>query len=766
MLKKRYYMLFLAVLSFFVLVGCSNVAAANKFGKTKAAVIDNGPAVKMYMPMGQLEPDGGVSMTNTTVTKGAEVEAQKLFDGDTAQAASYDKDMSVTVDMGREALLTQIVYYAAQIDRKNGNNCLGTRFFASKDNKNYVELAVIEDTVPPENGRYEINFGGYGEYRYLRVNIPARSNISEIEWMTTECFSVDKQADGNAEVRLSVSVYGVTRDMEATVLGMAYNKNGVMKKAAVTKKKFEKEKESDFNIAISGITADEGDSYRVVVFDENGASPISAPLVYRIDGASKNLQTSPLFGSDMILQADKPAVVTGKAPRGCSVTVELEGKSGGGVKQSAVTDSDGNWKVNMGSFSAGGSYTMTIKGDSNVIKYKNITFGDVWLCTGQSNMDYYMMGGNDTIAELNNSENIENENIRVLNFWNKGIEGAASPVDNPPADGVSWHTASSDTVSYCSAVGYYFARNIQEKTRRPVGIINVAVGDTEINRWISQGLKCGSFTSTDGDLYNNRIYPLSGLSLKGIILYQGEADQYRTHLSAEQYSDAMAGLVDSYRKTWGSDLPFYWAQLARYKVDESDVREGQRLALDKVAVKKNTGMVVLNDIVGNYDGGKGSCRDDIHPWDKKTVAERFARYALRDCYGEDVAVSGPRFVETKRSGNKMIVTFDCSGGLTVMPKNRYADKQTDEKIKKENIDTSVPMEFEIAGGDRKFEKASAVIDGNNVILTSANVKAPVYVRYAWGAYPEMPNLTDSTGLPTATFTTEFASSAGKNTKKK
>ena len=120
----------------------------------------------------------------------------------------------------------------------------------------------------------------------------------------------------------------------------------------------------------------------------------------------------------------------------------------------------------------------------------------------------------------------------------------------------------------------------------------------------------------------------------------------------------------------------------------------------------------------------------------------------------------------KRSGNKMIVTFDCSGGLTVMPKNRYADKQTDEKIKKENIDTSVPMEFEIAGGDRKFEKASAVIDGNNVILTSANVKAPVYVRYAWGAYPEMPNLTDSTGLPTATFTTEFASSAGKNTKKK
>lgn len=759
MLKKRYYVLFLAVLSFFVLVGCSNAAAANKFGKTKAEAVSGGPAVKMYMPMQKAEIADVTGKINITATKGAEAEAKKLFDENTSEAASYEKDMSVTVDMGREILLTQIVYYAAPIDKENGNNCLGTRFYASNDNKNYVELAVIDDTVPPENGRFEIDFGGFGEYRYFRINLPARSNISEVEFMTTDCFTIEKQEDGRSKVNLSVSVYDAAYDINATVLGVAYNKNGVIKRAVTLSKEFKRGAESDFNITLDKLSAEEGDSYRVVVFDDKGASPIAAPLVYRVDGASKKLQTSYLFGSNMIMQADKPAVVSGKAPRGSSVTVELESKSGGAVKQTAAADSDGSWQVNLGSFSAGGSYTMKIMGSGSVIKYKDITFGDVWLCTGQSNMDYYMMGGDDTIAELKDSKNIENENIRILNFWNKGIDGAASPVDNPPSDGVYWHAASSDTVAYCSAVGYYFARELQQKTDRPVGIVNVAVGDTEINRWISKGLKCGSFTSTDGDLYNNRIYPMSKIAFKGMILYQGEADQYRTHLTSQQYSDAMAGLVDSYRKIWGADLPFYWAQLARYKTDESEIREGQRLALSKVSVKNNTGMIVLNDITGNYDGGKGSCRDDIHPWNKKIVAERFARYALRDCYGENVDVSGPIFKEAKRSGNKMIVTFECRGGLKVMPKEQYADKQTDEKIKKESTDTSLPMEFEIAGSDKKFEKADAVIEGNSVILTSGKVKIPVYVRYAWGAYPEMPNLTDETGLPTATFTTESGGAA-------
>lgn len=747
MLKKRVCVLFMVLLSFFVLGGCGNASAA-KNNKTDATV--EGPSLKMYMPMAPLEVEG----KKLSATGGSLDEAARLFDKDTSTDVGVRKDTTVTIDMGEEILLTQIVYHTAAIDKENGTNCLGTRFFASNDNKNYIELAVIEDSVPPEKESREIDFSGFGKYRYLRVSIPGGSNISEVEWMTTECFVTEMQGDGGETVTVSISAYDALRDIDATILGVLYNEKGVMKKVNALPKKFLKGEETDFSISMNGMSVDGGDFLRIAVFDGNGSSPISSPLTYCVNGAARSLTVSSFIGDNMILQAEKNAVISGRAPRGATVTVELESALGGGISRQAVADSNGNWKAELGSFSCGGDYTLTVKQGGSLIKYKNITFGDVWLCTGQSNMDYYMMGGDDTAAELEKKADIENENIRILNFWDKGIDGAAKPVDNPPSDGVAWHTASADTISYCSAVGYYFARELQETTDRPIGIINVAVGDTEINRWIAQGQKYGRFTSTSGNLYNNRIYPLSSLSLKGIILYQGEADQYRTHMSSAQYSDAMAGLADSYRKIWGSDLPFYWAQLARYKVDESDVREGQRLALSKVSVKKNVGMIVLNDIVGNYNGGSGSCRDDIHPWDKKTVAERFARYALRDCYGEDVAVSGPKFKSAKREGNKMVVTFDCSGELTVMPSSQYADKITDEKIKSERIDVTKPYEFEVAGSDKVFKPADAKLEGKTVVLTSDEVKTPVYVRYAWGAYPEMPNLTDDSGLPTETFTTE------------
>ncbi len=132
------------------------------------------------------------------------------------------------------------------------------------------------------------------------------------------------------------------------------------------------------------------------------------------------------------------------------------------------------------------------------------------------------------------------------------------------------------------------------------------------------------------------------------------------------------------------------------------MREGQRIALSKVSEKKNTGMITLIDIVGNYNGDTGSCREDIHPWGKKLVAERFAALAKRDCYGGDENVSGPMYKSAKREGNKMVITFDCTGSLSVLPKESYADRTTDELIKKDNIDTSVPHEFELAGADKKI----------------------------------------------------------------
>ncbi len=490
------------------------------------------------------------------------------------------------------------------------------------------------------------------------------------------------------------------------------------------------------------------------MFDENGASPIPSPLTYRVNSATAEFSLAAVFGSNMMIQADKPLTVWGKAPENCTVEVKIKNSLGGEVVKKARVSKNSDWEVNMGEFSSGGNYTMIVKADGKSIECKNITFGDVWLCTGQSNMEYYMMSGEETAAELKNEKDVKNSNIRIYNLWDKAKDGAAMPVDNPPCDGVYWREAAADTVSYFSAVGYYFARELQAETNEPIGIINVAVGDTEINRWAEKGLKNGSFTCTDGDLYNNRIYPFRKLKFKGIIMYQGEADQYRTHMTAIEYRDALTGLIDSYRENWGKELPFYWAQLTRYKVDESEVREGQRLTLQSVAVKKNTGMIALTDVFGNYKGGEGSCREDIHPWGKKIVGERFAAYALRDCYGMDVDVTGPVYVSSERKGNKLELTFDAKGKLQIMPKEKYADKVTMDKINKGKLDPNRIAEFEIAGADKKFYVASAQIEGNKIILTSNSVREPLYARYAWGEYPEMPNLTDGTGLPAAAFTTE------------
>lgn len=185
------------------------------------------------------------------------------------------------------------------------------------------------------------------------------------------------------------------------------------------------------------------------------------------------------------------------------------------------------------------------------------------------------------------------------------------------------------------------------------------------------------------------------------------------------------------------------------------MREGQRLALDRISSKKNAGLISLMDLYGEYEGGTGSCREDIHPHQKKEAAERFLRYAKRDVYGEPgIAVSGPVYQSMKTAGNKIELSFACTGNLSVMPKERYADKVTDRLIQQNGLDAAAPQEFEVAGADGVFVKAQAEIQGNRVLVWSDQVSNPVAARYAWGAYPEMPNLTDSSGLPALAFTTE------------
>lgn len=756
MLKKKLIILCLVILSFVMF--SQNVFAFDFkeiFGK-KEEIVETAkePRLKMYLPTAVAEPAGGISGAKLSVTGGQKDEAMSLYDKDVNTNPYFDKDTEVILDMGRTILLSHIRYYADAINKKEGNNCLGTRFYASNDKKNFVELGIIEGDVSPEDNWYEVTFSGYGEYRYFKVLIPEMANISEVEWVESTGFKRTSAGGGLYNIEFNLCGFDALDDTDASVLGAVYNDKGILKGVSVTEQSFPKGESVNFTLDLGRIDAKSGDRYRIIVFSEDGSQPIPKPLNYRINGASADFKVSSIFSDNMILQADKPVVVWGKAPRYRDIEVTLENYLGGGVTKTVVADENSDWEADLGTFSAGGKYFLTVKCDGITYKLSDITFGDVWICTGQSNMEFYMVAGEDSAKELEDRESVKNDDIRLLNMWNKGMDGAAAPLNNPSLGGNTWQKMDADVASYCSAVGYYFAKEIQETTGKPVGIINVAVGDTEINRWIQKGMVCGSFTSTDGDLYNNRIKPFEKLAIKGIILYQGEADQYRTHLTATEYSDAMAGLVDAYRENWGNALPFYWAQLTRYKVDESVVRDGQRLALSKVKNPKNTGMIVLNDIVGNYKGGTGSCREDIHPWGKKTVAERFAAYAKRDCYGQNVAVSGPVYKSSERIGKSLVLTFECDGKLRVLPKEIYADEGTDKKIKKEKINVAVPQEFEVAGADGEFYPAEARLEGKTVVLTCDKVDEPAYARYAWGAYPEMPNLTDDSHLPAATFSTK------------
>ncbi len=718
------------------------------------------PDMKMYTKCEEIENNQGAK---TWSTKDTPEDIAKLFDGDEKTVFIAKEPTTITFDLGRAYMLAGIRFLPSSAGGKASvNRCLGTEFFASADSRNFHRLGRIE---PKDNkdGCYEdwqeIYSTGTYEYRYIQVKIPVGAGFAELKCLEYCDWVYTKSNQGKYNMCMKLQVFDVKKDIDGTILTAVYNKDGILKSAHLEDKSFKKDVTEEIEINIPATDKTIGDSYRIQVWEDNGDLSLASPLNYTYDYASEGFSVSNIFSDDMMFQAEKPLVIWGNAPMGTEVEVVLENVNGGKLSQKAVANSNSQWQVELGSFSYGGQYELTIRSKSEKKKFENITFGDIWLCVGQSNMDYYMMAGQDTIDYLESKEGkeeVNNSNIRVLNLWDKGVLGAGAEVSDIPINygEQSWREMGRDTANYCSAVGYYFAQGIQREFGVPVGIINSAVGDTEINRWIEWGKTYGQFSSTDGGLYFNRVAPFQKLQICGILMYQGEADQYRTNLSATQYRDALSGLINDYRSIWGEDLPFYWAQLTRHKKDESLIREGQRLALEQVKNKKNIGIVPLIDLYGEYEVGVGNCREDIHPHQKDIVADRFMLYAKRDVYGvPETVVSGPRYIGMRIDGKNIELTFECSGELKIMPPERYADEQTDEMIKKNKINVKKLQEFEIAGEDGVFVKAEATIKGNKVIVHSNEVLKPVAVRYAWGAYPEMPNLTDTGGLPALSFST-------------
>ncbi len=457
--------------------------------------------------------------------------------------------------------------------------------------------------------------------------------------------------------------------------------------------------------------------------------------------AQAEVKLQPLFSDNMILQQQTLAPIWGKSTKKdatVSVTTSWDNKT-----TKTKVDKDGKWRVELETPAYGAPYTITIDdGDKSPIKLENVAIGEVWVASGQSNMEMEMAGFNCQYVENSNRD------IALSKDRNLRIMSVNRTVMTQPSDSVNsagWSEACSEIVTDMSAAAYYFARTMRTAmVDVPVGILEASWGGTSINSWVTpadaatyEDVKSQTRKHSPrsqhyfGGLYNGMIHPIAGYSAKGILWYQGEADRMRY----ETYTKKMSDLITAWRKSWGKsdvDMPFYYVQIAPYEYSRGRdgaadtlapyMREVQAKAAD---VLPNTGVVILSD------AGMQTC---IHPSNKLAVGERLAYQALVKTYGfGGFAADPPIYKSAETKDGTLILTFDnAEKGLTSFGK-RLSD-------------------FEIAGEDGVFVAAGARIRGNTVILSAKGVENPVKARYGFKNWFEG-SLFGITGLPVSTFKT-------------
>lgn len=437
------------------------------------------------------------------------------------------------------------------------------------------------------------------------------------------------------------------------------------------------------------------------------ASAVAILFVFAATAVQADVKLPAIFGSHMVLQQNQPINVWGWAEPGESVTVTFDKSTA-----SAKADNDGNWKVKLPAVTADGkAHELKVTG-KNEIKLTDVLIGEVWVGSGQSNMQWPLSQTYGS-AEAIKAANLPN--VRLI--YVPRVQKKTPEKDFKAA----WTTCTPETVPIFSAVLYHFGKKLNEELDIPIGLIHSSWGGSPIEPWTVKG-------KSSGAMYNGMIAPLQPISIKGSIWYQGETNVIKKN--GLTYTEKMADLINGWRKSWGSDLSFHFVQIAPW----SGVRyePGQLPALweAQAATLKlpKTGMAVVTDLVDNIA--------DIHPRNKIDVGNRLALWALAKDYGKtDIVYSGPFYKSLKIEGNTAKISFaHLGGGL----------KSRDEK----------PLtEFEIAGADNKFVKAQARIEGDVVVVTSADVPDPTQVRFGWHKLAN-PNLINSAGLPAAPFQTK------------
>lgn len=474
--------------------------------------------------------------------------------------------------------------------------------------------------------------------------------------------------------------------------------------------------------------------------------------------ATADVKPHPIFSDNMVLQRDVDVTVWGKADPGEKFDVTLVAKDATSAPGWEVAaDKDGNWSVKIGAHAAGTGYTLVLKG-KNTVTIKNVAFGEVWVCSGQSNMQWEFWRPNLGEQGKTVPAQSKNPNIRLMTL--QRVTAATPQYDFPVVteprgkDGAKavygrWLECEPAAVQEFSAVAYYFGRDLEKTLKVPVGLI--------VNSW--GGMPCESYTSLEAldaepslkyladraranakqfeadkkplgpnqptVLYNSMVHPILNFKVKGAIWYQGESNAGR----AFEYRTLYPTMIKDWRTRWGGDLPFVGVQLAPFQggksgVDYAELRDAQRHA---TTVLPKVGIAVITD---------AGHETDIHPPQKDVVGARLALNARALAYGEKLAYLGPVFKEAKFAGSAATLTFDHVGG-------GLAAKDGDL------------VGFTAAGADNVFHPAKAVIKGDTVVVTSDKVPEVKAVRYGWVnfAKPTL-NLFNKDGLPATPFRTD------------
>jgi sialate O-acetylesterase len=485
--------------------------------------------------------------------------------------------------------------------------------------------------------------------------------------------------------------------------------------------------------------------------------------------AAGDVKLPALISDNMVLQQGRPAAIWGTADAGEEVTVTI-----GDQKQTATADSSGKWKVELGPLKAGGPLEMTVAG-KNTVTIHNVLVGEVWVCSGQSNMEFAVWNHGVFGGAKNAEQEVAAGNHPLLHLFLVKKAVAGQPQSDVQGQ---WVVASPATVGGFSAVGYFFGRDLQRDLKVPVGMIASSWGGTPAEAWTSApalesdpdlklvldswsekiaeypqvlakyAASLGDWEKSaeeaeangktalpfpdppkdprdhywrDAGLWNAMMLPLTSYAIGGAIWYQGESNA----AWAYQYRKLFATMIQDWRRAWGEgDFPFLFVQLASYdaagKTPDSwaVLRESQ----EKTLALPKTGMAVAIDIGESHD---------IHPKNKQEVGRRLALAAEGIGYGRKVEYMGPTFKSLRAEKGTLRLRFTHLGGGLVVRGPKLVG-------------------FEIAGEDQQFFPAEAKLEGNEVVLLSSRVAKPVAARYAWANDPKC-NLYSKVGLPALPF---------------